>query len=174
MITFFQIISLMNVYIYLFVFFKFTTSFYVAVTVELLAIPPNPSTVGENVALSCVMAAYIHPNTSFLWRRMGEVIVPSEKFEISYIILFADQAQNGGNSLTFSISSSIVIINLDQSDAGLYTCFVAGTTASAGFELVVQASAGTSAGISEGTFEVISAVTGGMVLNIAFKTINSG
>ena len=153
-------------YIYLFVFFKFTSSFYVAVSVELISTPPNPSTVGENVALSCVMAAYIHPNTSFLWRRMGEVIVPSERFAISYISLFADQAQNGGNSLTFSISSSLVISNLYQSDAGLYTCFVAGTTASADYELMVQASAG--------TFEVISAVTGGMVLNIAFKTINSG
>ena len=151
-------------YIYLFVFFKFTTSFYVAVSVELLATPPNPSTVGENVALSCVMAACIHPSTSFLWRRMGEIIVPSERFAISYTNLFADQAQGDGDSLTFSISSSIVIINLDQSDAGLYTCFMAGTTASADFELMVQASAG--------TFEVISAVTGGMVLNIAFKTIN--
>ena len=161
MITFFQIISLINVYTRFSYYLSLSLFFYVTVSVELLATPPNSSTVGENAALSCVMAAYIHPNTSFLWRRMDEVIVPSERFAISYINLFNNQAQNGGDSLTFSISSSLVIRNLDQSDAGLYTCFVSGTAASAEFELMVQASEG------------VSTVTEGMVLNIVFKTINS-
>ena len=84
------------------------------------------------------MTRYIHPDSSFLWKRVNKVIESGGRFQISYKELLEGRAQNGNNSLTFSRLSSLEMTNLAESDAGVYACFVNGTTASADIELIVE------------------------------------
>lgn len=88
--------------------------------------------------MSCEMTRYIRPDSAFMWRRNNEVIQPAGRFSILYDDLAPGRAQNGGESLTFSRRSSLVIANVNIADAGIYTCFVSGENASAEIELIIE------------------------------------
>lgn len=107
---------------------------------EVEAVAFVTTTVGESPAISCEMKGYIHPDSSFRWRREGNVLTnTSEKYTITYIEGNNNSARNGGADLVNSRFSALTIMNVDDSDIGEYTCFVEGTEVAADVQLRIGA-----------------------------------
>ena len=90
---------------------------------------------GSSPVLSCEMKGYIHPDSDFQWRRGDDIIANTSKHTITYSEGFRDMARNGGGELVSSRTSNLQIADIDESDAGQYTCFVQGTEAAATVQL---------------------------------------
>ncbi len=83
------------------------------------------------------MAGYLHPDDSLQWFRMGEIINgSSSRHQVKYSI--GDRiAQNGGDELTKSRVSALVIQDPEMEDSGVYTCQIKNTDVSSEINLSV-------------------------------------
>ena len=93
---------------------------------------------GSSPALSCEMEGYIHSDSDFQWRRGDQITANTSKHIITYNEGFSDMARNGGSELVSSRTSSLQITDIDESDAGQYTCFVLGTEEAATVQLRIK------------------------------------
>ena len=90
---------------------------------------------GSSPVLTCEMNGYIHPDSDFQWRRGDQIIANTSKHIITHNKGFSDRARNGGSELVSSRTSSLQVTDIDESDAGQYTCFVLGTEEAATVQL---------------------------------------
>ena len=100
-------------------------------------IPAVNASEGSSAGLTCEMRGYIRPDSDFQWRRGGDTIENTSKHTITYSEGLPSRARDGGSELVSSRTSSLQIADIDESDAGQYTCFVQGTEAAATVQLEI-------------------------------------
>ena len=82
------------------------------------------------VALECEMRAFIRPDNTLIWEGPGgqRIAGGTGKHQITFSNGSSLTAANGSGQLVPSRVSTLVISNLEPSDAGTYTCRVVGVT----------------------------------------------
>ena len=126
------------------------------------------TTGANNTELSCEMSAYIRPDSSLVWEGPGgqRILNKTEKYQILFSNGTPNASVNGDTSLAPSRVSTLIISDLEPSDAGNYTCRILNTDQTSTVHLEV-------AGDSINTYgNDDNAVTTGTGLSTASTMIN--
>ena len=73
--------------------------------------------------LTCEMAGYVPPNTSFRWYRNNRLLENNTKYTTIYRS-GTRHAQQGGMNITDSVVTVLIITSLQANDSGMYECRV--------------------------------------------------
>ena len=92
------------------------------------------------VSLSCEMSLYLRPDKDLQWFRDGQLISTSGRHSISYTDGTPMMGQIGGDTVTSSRLSTLVISQPETSDSGNYTCAIRNTQHSKDIQLAVDGS----------------------------------
>ena len=92
------------------------------------------------VSLSCEMSLYMRPDEDLQWFRDDQLISTSGRHSISYTDGTPMVGQIGGDTVTSSRLSTLVISQPETSDSGTYTCAIRNTQHSQDIELTVESS----------------------------------
>ena len=93
------------------------------------------------VSLSCEMSLYLRPDEDLQWFRDDQLISTSGRHSISYTD-GSGMGQIGGNAITSSRVSTLVISQPETSDSGTYTCAMRNTQHSQDIQLAVEEGSG--------------------------------
>ena len=102
---------------------------------------------GEDAFLACEMHGFIRSDSDFLWMKGNETLENSDRITIIIFDGAAMRGQFGGTEPVVSRVSSLMIADTEESDEGIYTCFVAGTVVKERVHLTVNLSETTTTGI---------------------------
>ena len=95
---------------------------------------------GEDAFLSCEMHGFIRSDSDFLWMKGNETLENNDRITIEVVDGTAMRGQFGGTEPVVSRVSSLMIADAEESDEGIYTCFVAGTEVEESVQLTVNLS----------------------------------